>query len=144
MGLKTDSYIFWVEIFKIKTFPVGTESGQDFSQTCWDQSILLDICNQQSINQYIKTTKYLIFQIWLKNGKRALDIDYYKDKQLADIVQLDDQVILDNLYYLTRSQLWEMTMIQILQFLLENQICQLIKQYQIKFNIYYISLFHHL
>ena len=64
----------------------------------------------------IQTSKYFIFQIWLKNGKRALDIDYYKDKQLADIVQLDDQVIPDNLYYLTRPQLWEMTMIQFLQF----------------------------
>jgi hypothetical protein len=42
-----------------------------------------------------KTGKYFIFQIWLKNGKRALDIDYYKDKHLADIVQLDDPVILN-------------------------------------------------
>jgi hypothetical protein len=34
----------------------------------------------------------------LKNGKRALDIDYYKDKHLADIVQLDDPVILNIRY----------------------------------------------
>jgi hypothetical protein len=35
-----------------------------------------------------------MFQIWLKNGKQALDIAYCKDKQLSDIVQLGDQVIL--------------------------------------------------
>ncbi len=34
----------------------------------------------------------------MKNGKRALDIDYYKDKHLADIVQLDDPVILNIRY----------------------------------------------
>ena len=46
----------------------------------------------------IQTSKYFIFQIWLKNGKRALDIDYYKDKHLADIVELDDPVILNICY----------------------------------------------
>ncbi len=36
---------------------------------------------------------FCVFQIWLRDGQRAMDVDYYKGKPLSEIVQLGDQVI---------------------------------------------------